>query len=147
MKARKYLPVILIIIGLVIFAGNTSKTYSQVAFGVRYQSGPVTFAFGNAGSYRPVYYYPVRHYYPVKHYNYWPRRHYRHYYYYGHDRGRHRGWYRYRHHRRQMLSRKAGLRLAQEVRNIEIRTLLSGLEEGFFIYLVLLIMNQTHPDI
>jgi len=99
MKARKYLPAIFIIIGLVIFAGNTSNTYSQVAFGVRYKSGPLTVAFGNAGSFRPVYNYPVKHY-PVKHYYYWPRRHYRHYYYYGHYRGRHRGWYGYRHHRR-----------------------------------------------
>lgn len=92
MKARNILPIIAVILGLMLLSGNVNKSYSQVAVGVRYHSGPLTVAFGNFG------YYPYVHH-PVKHYYSWPRRHYRHYNYYRHDRGRHRGWYKRRHHR------------------------------------------------
>jgi hypothetical protein len=92
MEARKYLPVVLIILGLVLFTGGTTNSYSKVAFGVRYHSGPLTVAIGNYGYY-PYSYHPVHRYYS------WPRRHYRHYNYYRHDRGRHRGWYKRGHHR------------------------------------------------
>ena len=69
MLKHRYISILVIVLGLVLYSGFTQTSVSQVRFGVRYHAGPVILSFGNYPcypySYYPVYYpyYPYRYYY------------------------------------------------------------------------------------
>lgn len=93
MNNKRNMLILLVIVGLVIFVGSSRSVNSQVSFGLRYHSGPVSVYFGDYPCY-----YPGSYYYAPSYYEYHPRYH-RRWSYYEHDRGWHRGWYKHHRHR------------------------------------------------